>query len=191
MITLKKFLKVLKRSPKHIPAILGYATSMERYVKPKQMDEVAIAYANATISALEQGKENLAVATFQRSLQVSKSFDGDRLKVLQYLATTAFNNDLGAEIYYELGLELNGVNLSPPSDVIKAFKISNKFASSPESEFYSKSTFHIAKLTFIEGKLEQATQLIKTALSHNLNELEAEAYVLSGQIKEVSLCIFF
>lgn len=165
---------------------------MERYVKPKQLDEVARAYANATIYALEQHNYKLAEAAFRRSLQVSDKIEGDggRIELLKLLATIVFNNDLGSEIYYELGIEYAKSDDSQSEDSIHAFKISSAFANTTNNIFHQKSLYQIAKLTFnVEGKLDKAMQLIKSALSHDLQELQVEALVLSGMIKEVRFII--
>ncbi len=182
----------MKKLPSHIPAILGYATSMERYVKPKQLDEVARAYANVTMYALEQDNYNLAEAAFRRSLQVSEKIEGDggRMELLKLLETIVFNNDLGSEIYYELGVEYTKTDDSQSEHSIHAFKISSAFANTTNNIFHQKSLYQRAKLSFnVEGKLDKATQLIKSALSHDLQELQVEALVLSGMIKEVRFMI--
>ena len=176
---------MLKKTPGYIPAILGYATSMERYVKPKQLGDVAIAYANVTVYALEQDNVGLAGATFKRSLKVSESIEGDRIETLKFLSTISFTKDLATEIYYELGLELMKSE-STISDALEAFKISNAFGSETQNIFSSKSLFQIAKLTLdMEGKPKKVLQKIETALSQGMGDLQADGLVLSGQIKEV------
>lgn len=186
-LLVSQFQKVIKKSPSHIPANIGYATSMERYVKPKQLGDVARAYANVTVYAMEQNNFKLAEATFRRSLKVSKLIDGDRLESIKFLSTICFNHDLAAEIYYELGLEqMKSDSLIPES--LESFKISNAFASAIESSFASKALFQIAKITFdIEHNPKKALKLINSVLTQSLSELEVDAHVLSGQIKEVRL----
>lgn len=80
----------MKKSPKHIPALLGYATSMERYAKPKQMGVVVELYTNVTIAALEQNTDKLAEATFRRAIAVSERVEGERLGVLKFIASFSF-----------------------------------------------------------------------------------------------------
>ena len=155
---------------------------MERYAKPKQLSDVAKAYANVTKHALEQDDINLAEATLRRSLKVSKSIDNDRLETLQFLSTICFTKDLASEIYYEVGLEMINAGLA---EALEAFKISNAFASDSQNSFYSKSLYQIAKLMFEEEKLSKASQQIETALNYGLNNLQVDGLVLSGQIKEV------
>mmetsp|Transcript_26208 Transcript_26208/g.39292 ORF Transcript_26208/g.39292 Transcript_26208/m.39292 type:complete len:444 (+) Transcript_26208:188-1519(+) len=180
----KQFLKVLKKSPGYIPAILGYATSLERYAKPKQLHDVARAYANVTVHALEQDNTGLAEATFRRSLKVTKSIEGERIDILKLLSTICFNADLAAEIYYELGEEYKKSDTTL-TEALKTFKISNIHASESHSSFYSKALYQIAKLTFDQqNKPRKAMELIKSALSQDLGELQVDALILSGQIKE-------
>jgi len=181
----KQFLKVLKKSPGHIPAILGYATSMERHVKPKQLVDVARAYANVTIIALEQQNINLATATFHRSLAVCKSIEGDRIETLKFLSSISFNEEIAAEIQYEVGMELieRGTSID---EALLAFEISNGYASQIQSEFYGSSLFQIAKITCnVLGELNEAGNLVKIALESDLkNDFKVDALVLSGKIKE-------
>lgn len=50
----KQFLKVIKKAPDHLPAHLGYATTLERDGKSKQISAAALAYGNATRVAIVQ-----------------------------------------------------------------------------------------------------------------------------------------
>jgi hypothetical protein len=186
-----KFLKVLKKAPGYIPAILGYATSMERYVKPKQLVDVAKAYANVTVYALEQDNLNLAEATLRRSLKVSEKIEGDRIETLKHLSSICFTSDLAAEIYYELGQELMKYEFAL-SEVLNAFKISNAFASENQNGFGSKALFQIAKITLdVKDEPEKALKFIESALSQGVGNLEVDALVLSGKVKEVRLTTVF
>ena len=75
----KQFLKVLKKAPSHIPASLGYASSLERYASSKQLGDVVTAYLEVTKHALMQGNRNLAQATFSRALSVADDVENDRI----------------------------------------------------------------------------------------------------------------
>ena len=175
----------MKKSPGHIPALLGYASSMERFVKPKQLHEVARAYANVTVHALEQGKIGLAEATFRRSLKVLNSIEGERIDTLNFLSTFCFNADLATEIYYELGEEYKKSNATL-TEALNAFKISSIRANESQSGFYAKALFQIAKLTFDQQhKPRKAMELLESVSDQDFGELQVDALVLSGQIKEV------
>ena len=187
-----QFFKVLKKNKHHIPALLGYATSMERHVKPKQMKDVAMAYANVTLRALEQGNSNLATATYRRSLKVSEeTVEGERLEILEYLSTICFSEDVAAQIYYEIGLELLKTK-SSNLEAINAFKISDAFGGTSESLYSSMSKFQIVKQIKMNNEnLGSALKLLQSALSHGVGDLQIEALVLSGEIKEVRKILSF
>ena len=73
-------------------------------------------------------------------------------------------------------------------EALKALKVSNAFARETKSDFFQKSLFQIAKLTFgLESQSAKAKEMIQLALSHDMFELQVDAYVLSGQIREVRL----
>ena len=156
------------------------------------MKDVAMAYANVTLRALEQGNSNLATATFRRSLNVSEGTgEGEKLEILQYLSTICFNEDVAAQIYYEIGLELLKTK-SSHSEAINAFKTSDAFGATSDSLYSSMSKFQIAKLKQMKNEnLGTALELVQTAISHGVGDLQIEALVLSGEIKEVRKFFFF
>ena len=147
-----------------------------------------MAYANVTVSALEQGNLNLATATFRRSLKVSENIvDDERIDILQHLARISFNEDIAAQIYYEIGLELLKM-ISSNADVMDAFKISNGFGAKKDSIYSSMSKYQIAKTKLaMDDDLENALQLVESALDKGLDALQVEALVLSGTLNEVRL----
>lgn len=117
-------MKVLKRSPNHIPALLGLASSLEDYAQPRKMGEVAISYANATRAALQTGEINLAKVTLKRALKAFTKMPSDnvgmvtknkntyigkdvtRRTVLDQLSSVAHDRAIAAEIRYEIGKDI-------------------------------------------------------------------------------------
>ncbi len=153
------------------------------------MKDVAMAYVNVTVSALEQGNLKLATATFQRSLKVSDSLiEGEeRIELLRHLATICFNEDLAAQVNYDIGLEMLKMK-SPDSDVISAFKISNGFGTLNDNIYSALSKFQIAKIKSTSNdNLEGALQLVLSALGSGMGDLQVDALVLSGELKQVSI----
>ena len=181
----KQFLKVLKKAPNHIPAILGYASSLERFASPKQKGDVVTAYANVTSSALFQEKVGLAQATFRRAISVCRDMDGSRVPALQQLASIAFTYDLAADIYYELGIELAKVDTN---DALLAFKTANEYSklgSEDGNGFHSKSTLLLGKISLdIENDPKKGLILLKKALtSLDLEEMTVEALLYLARAK--------
>jgi len=180
----KQFLKVLKKAPHHIPAILGYASSLERFASPRQKEDVATAYTNVTRSALMQGNENLAHASFRRAISVSRDMDGNRVSVLKQLAGTAFTYDLAADINYELGIEM--VRLQS-EDSLLALRTANEYSrlgSEDGNGFHPKSTLHLGKIALdLETNPRKASDLLQKALTSDLGEMTTEALLYLAHSK--------
>ena len=180
----KQFLKVLKKAPHHIPAILGYASSLERFASPRQKEDVAIAYTNVTRSALIQGNENLAHASFRRAISVSRDMDGNRVGVLKQMADTAFTYDLAADIHYELGIEM--VRLQS-EDSLLALRTANEYSrlgSEDGNGFHPKSTLHLGKIALdLEQNPRKASILLQKALTSDLAEMTTEALLYLARSK--------
>lgn len=180
----KQFLKVLKKAPHHIPAILGYASSLERFASPRQKEDVAIAYTNVTRSALIQGNENLAHASFRRAVSVSRDMDGNRVGVLNQMADTAFTYDLAADIHYELGIEM--VRLQS-EDSLLALRTANEYSrlgSEDGNGFHPKSTLHLGKNALdFEKNPRKASVLLQRALTSDLAEMTTEALLYLARSK--------
>uniref|UniRef100_A0A7S3QBK3 Tetratricopeptide repeat protein n=1 Tax=Chaetoceros debilis TaxID=122233 RepID=A0A7S3QBK3_9STRA len=198
----KQFLKVLKKAPHHIPAILGYASSFERYASNKQLGEVAIAYSNVTQYAIAQENPRFAQAVLNRALSVSKDMmeGGTRMDVLQHLASLSFTNEIASDMYYEIGSELWKEKKSATAvDAKKSFKMANAFAfaakdtedgSGSESESESGSGFHAQSLAILgeialsENKPKLALSHLEKALTVDLGDLSVDALYNSARAKE-------
>ena len=187
----KQFMKVLKKAPYHIPAILGYASSLERFVNPKQLGDVVMAYANVTQHALTQDTMNLAQASFRRALLVSREMEGDRIDVLQRLSAVAFTYELAADAQFELGMEMlkqSSADSQYQNDAILSFRIANGYSaknSEDGSGFHPQSLVQLGKMAMdIDGNPKRALSLLENALTMELGDLTVEALVYSARSKE-------
>lgn len=174
----KQFLKVLKKSPNHLPAILGYASSLERIGNPRQMMDVVTAYLNATKIALVQDNKNLADATLKRAVSASRGIDGDRIEALNYIAEMAFSVENAADIHFDTGFEFLKID-----NIEKAqyhFMLSNTYLQN-NNKIHARSTLQLGKLILSENA-SKAMKLIEIALEEgNLGEMKSEAYLLLAE----------
>lgn len=187
----KQFLKVLKKAPSHIPASLGYASSLERYASSKQLGDVVTAYLEVTKHALMQGNRNLAQATFNRALSVADDVENDRIGVLKSISDVAFSNAIAADTQYKIGMEtLNKFSTDPSSenDSIAHFEMANEFMSKDmegSDNFHPKSIVQLAKIALdYEGNAEKSLSLVTNALSAQLGEMTAQALIISARCKQ-------
>ena len=187
----KQFLKVLKKAPSHIPASLGYASSLERYASSKQLGDVVTAYLEVTKHALMQGNRNLAQATFSRALSVADDVENDRIGVLKSISDVAFSNAIAADTQYKIGMEtLNKFSTDPSSenDSIAHFDMANEFMSKDmegSDNFHPKSIVQLAKIALdYEGNAEKSLSLVNNALSAQLGEMTAQALIISARCKQ-------
>lgn len=186
----KQFLKVLKKFPFHIPALLGYATSLERIANSRQLVDVVMAYTNVTRSALALGNENLAEASLRRATSVSRNIEENRVDLLREVARLSFTNELAAEAHFELGMELLS-NSSDDSqnekDAISAFLACNEYARRNTEDgqgVHGKSLVQLGKLALErENNPEKALLLLDQASSHDLGDLVVECLVYSARSK--------
>ncbi len=179
----KQFLKVLKKAPWHIPARLGFASSLERSSTPKQLGEVILAYTNVTKYALIQKNEALAVASFKRALSLASDIKVGKLNVLEKLSTIAFSNEIAAEVQYELGMEsLNNY------EAAIFFKTANKYMANNSDSvkgFHAKSLVQLGRRALeFEGNATKSLALLESALRVNLGDLTGEALVISARSKQ-------
>eukprot|EP00979_Chaetoceros_neogracilis_P001568 scaffold269_cov245-Chaetoceros_neogracile.AAC.17 len=181
----KQFLKVLKKAPNHIPAILGYASSLERFANPKQKGDVAIAYSNVTRSALIQENAGLAQASFRRAIIVCRDMDENRIHILQELASIAFTYDLAADINYELGMELVKLDTGDARLALKSANEYSKLGSEDGNGFHAKSTLLLGKIALdVENDPKKGLILLKKALtSLDLGDMIVEALLYSARSK--------
>ncbi|GFH49110.1 hypothetical protein CTEN210_05586 [Chaetoceros tenuissimus] len=174
----KQFLKVLKKSPNHLPAILGYASSLERIGNPRQMMDVVTAYVNATKVALVQDNKNLADATLKRAVSASRGIDGDRIEALNHIAEMAFSVENAADIHFGIGFEFLTID-----NLEKAqyhFMLSNTFLQS-NNKIHARSTLQLGKLILSENT-SKAMKLIEMALEGgDIGEMKSEAHLLLAE----------
>lgn len=186
----KQFLKVLKKVPYHIPAILGYASSLERHAKPKQLGEVVLAYTNVTKHALMQQNEKLAEASFRRAVSVFRDMEGDRIGILREVSKVAFTNQLAADVQFELGMEILRLVPEDPqnlNDAISCFRIANEFAAKDAvtgNGLHPKSLVQLGKIALeTDGDSKKSLSFLEKALTNDLGEFMADALVYSAQSK--------
>ena len=174
----KQFLKVLKKSPNHLPAILGYASSLERIGNPRQMMDVVTAYLNATKIALVQDNKNLADATLKRAVSASRGIDGDRIEALNYIAEMAFSVENAADIHFDTGFEFLKID-----NIEKAqyhFMLSNTYLQN-NNKIHARSTLQLGKLILSENT-SKAMKLIEMALEEgDIGEMKSEAHLLLAE----------
>lgn len=186
-------MKVMKKVPTHIPAILGYATSLEKWAKPKQLGDVIFAYANVTEIALKQGNKALAEASLRKSLSVIKNIDDSKkVPALRLLSSLCFTYELAADINYQMGMELiknEGIQIQREATV--AFHMANelKLKGSDKNLVHSQSLLELGRIKLIsEHNATGALHFLDKLLGSEVieNELTVKALVLSGDAKQVS-----
>jgi tetratricopeptide (TPR) repeat protein len=187
----KQFLKVLKKAPTHIPASLGFASTLERYVNSKQLGDVVLAYVNVTKNALMQENKNLALASLRRALSVARDVEVDRIGILETLSAVAFTNEIAADVQYELGIEIlkqQSIDPQYQNDAVSFFKIANEYmanVSEGGEGFHSKSLVQLGRIALdIEDNAEKSLSLLKNALSADLGELTVDALIISARSKQ-------
>eukprot|EP00559_Dactyliosolen_fragilissimus_P000415 CAMPEP_0184873772 /NCGR_PEP_ID=MMETSP0580-20130426/42024_1 /TAXON_ID=1118495 /ORGANISM="Dactyliosolen fragilissimus" /LENGTH=1462 /DNA_ID=CAMNT_0027376709 /DNA_START=173 /DNA_END=4561 /DNA_ORIENTATION=- len=132
----KQFLKILKKAPNDIQALLGYATSMEKTVtKAKQFEEVVDAYLNVTKVAAARGEMGLVEATLRRAMTVTMDRieddtapvkeEGTKVKKLRFIAEFTNSYQIAADIYYQIGSQMAS-KLSAIRELMGKLKSSNE-----------------------------------------------------------------
>ena len=210
----RQFKKVLKKSPRHIPAILGYATAIERSGNPKQIFEVALAYGNATKAALAIGDDRLATIALRRAITLcndaATTSKDNKLDTFRRLSELAFTSELAAEMYYAIGSEIathildgggDGVDKSESNeDALRAFEIANRFAcsgqdASAECHGHGGSLSMLARLTLtVRGDAAKSLSYASLVLKGDTDdETKIDAHVIAGQAKmvRINLLTFF
>ena len=199
----KQFLKVIKKAPDHLPAYLGYATSLERAGNTKQIHTAALAYGNATKLAIVQGDKVDPLATtgaggiseniLRRAVVLAKSATNKKLETLKQLSAYGPTAAIAADIYYEIGLEIisQGIDQEDKKrDAMQAFSIANEFIASRSD---TQTPYHIGSLVEI-GKLalenDDAQSVIdifnKVKHVHMEDDAHVELLVLVGRAYVVS-----
>jgi len=197
----KQFKKVLKKAPSHIPAILGYATAIERSGNPKKILEASLAYGNATKAALAAGDDRLATIALRRATTLCSTTSGseEKLKTLRELAELAFTSDIAMEVYYAIGTESMAgasdgeeTSESHHNDALTAFKIANGFAClgkedvSVECHGHGGSLGALARLTLHEDANESLRYASLALKNDGIDdEKKIDAHVVAGQAKMV------
>ena len=210
----RQFKKVLKKSPRHIPAILGYATAIERSGNPKQIFEVALAYGNATKAALAIGDDRLATIALRRAITLcndaATNSKDNKLDTFRRLSELAFTSELAAEMYYAIGSEIathildgggDGVDKSESNEgALRAFEIANRFACSGQDAFaechgHGGSLSMLARLTLtVRGDAAKSLSYASLVLKGDTDdETKIDAHVIAGQAKmvRINLLTFF
>eukprot|EP00557_Chaetoceros_sp_GSL56_P010360 CAMPEP_0176479274 /NCGR_PEP_ID=MMETSP0200_2-20121128/1651_1 /TAXON_ID=947934 /ORGANISM="Chaetoceros sp., Strain GSL56" /LENGTH=1278 /DNA_ID=CAMNT_0017875305 /DNA_START=153 /DNA_END=3985 /DNA_ORIENTATION=+ len=184
----KQFMKVLKKFPFHIPALLGYASSLERVANSRQLVDVVMAYTNVTRSALALGNQNLADASLRRATTVSRNIQESTVEVLREIARLSFTYELAAEAHFELGMEFltnNSSDSQNEQEAITAFLISNEYARrNTDNGVHGKSLLQLGKLALDrENNPKKALFLLDQASSQDLGDLVVEYLVYSARAK--------
>jgi tetratricopeptide (TPR) repeat protein len=199
----KQFLKVIKKAPDHLPAYLGYATSLERAGNTKQLHTAALAYGNATKLAIVQGDKvdplamtgagGIAENILRRAVALAKSASNKKLETLKQLSAHGHTAAIAADIYYEIGLEIvsHGIDQEDKKrDAKQAFSIANEFIASRND---TQTPYHIGSLVEL-GKLalesDDAQSVIdifnKVKDVHMEDDVHVELLVLVGRAYVVS-----
>jgi tetratricopeptide (TPR) repeat protein len=176
----KQFLKVLKKTTySHIPALLGYATSLERL----DSSNTAIAYANVTSQALIQDMKPLATASLQRAIASAQNMNDEKLKTLRHLLTVCFTNKFAADVQFEIGQELTKIS-AEPDQIADAFMRANAYSTLDGGPVHASSLLELAKIALANERYESSLSYIKSAMTQNLGSREVEALVYLGRTKE-------
>lgn len=186
----KQFMKVLKKFPFHIPALLGYATSLERIANSRQLVDVVMAYTNVTRSALALGNENLADASLKRATSVSRNIQENRVDILREIARLSFTYELAAVAQFELGMELlsnSSADSQAELDAVSAFLASNEYARRNTEDgqgVHGKSLVQLGKLALDrENNPKKALLFLNQASSQDLGDFIVECWVYSARSK--------
>lgn len=177
----KQFLKVLKKTAySHIPALLGYATSLERLDSPN----TAVAYANVTHQALIQDMKPLAAASLQRAITSAQNMNTEKLKTLRHLLTLCFTTKFAADVQFEIGQEL--IKISAESDeIVDAFMRTNAYSTLDGGPIHASSLLELAKIAFANERYESSREYIDAAITQDLGSRQVEALVYLGRVKEI------
>ena len=194
----KQFLKVIKKAPGHLPAHLGYATSLERAGKGKQISAAALAYCNSTKVAISQGDRidpaanpgagGIAENILRRSMQLAKSAPSERLQTLQVISTYAPTYALAADIYFEIGKEAAKTNIT---EAKTAFRIANGYIekrNDSQAPFHSASLVEVARISLeAENVPARAVEIFETLKDVHLEDsIHVDLLVLAGRAHVVS-----
>ena len=203
----KQFVKVLKKAPAHIPAILGYATALERLGQPKKICETALIYGNATKTALAQGDDRLATIALRRAVVLASTSDNkeQKLDTLRKLSELSFTAEIASDIYFAVGSEImEGEGVGSEEDAMNSFAIANKFycsqdidandtaagsASSADSQGechgHGKSLIAMARLALTSHEdAKEALRYANLSLESEIDDdAKISAHVLVGRSK--------
>ena len=198
----KQFLKVIRKTPDHLAAHLGYATALERAGKNKQVNDAAAAYGNATRVAVIQGDKvdpfgkagtgGIGESILRRALQIAQSASTGRLELLRTLSTYAHTAALAADLYYAIGIELTNHDMDQESirdDALTAFTIANEFAAmrnDTDIPCHVQSIIEIGKLALDQGNSIRAIEYLERLKSLQLeDDVHVKLLVLSGKAHSV------
>jgi hypothetical protein len=178
---------------------------MERSGNPKQIFEAALAYGNATKAALAIDDDRLATIALRRAITLcngaATTSKDNKLDTLRTLSELAFNSELAADMYYEIGSEIathvldggDGADKSESNkDALRAFEIANRYACSgqdapAECHGHGGSLSKLARLTLtVRGDATKSLSYASLALKGDIDdETKIDAHVTAGQAKMV------
>lgn len=194
----KQFLKVIKKAPDHLPAHLGYATSLERAGKRKQINAAALAYCNSTKVAVSQGDRidpmansgagGIAENILRRSMQLAKTAPSERLQTLQAISAYAPTYALAADIYFEIGKEAAKTNIT---EAKTAFRIANGLIekrNDSQTPFHAASLVEVARISLEADNVpSRAVEIFETLKdAHMEDSIHVDLLVLTGRAHVVS-----
>ena len=194
----KQFLKVMKKAPDHLPAHLGYATSLERAGKRKQIAAAALAYCNSTKVAVSQGDRidpmansgagGIAENILRRAMQLAKTAPSERLQTLQVIAEYAPTYALAADIYFEIGKEAAKTNIT---EAKTAFRIANGLIekrNDSQAPFHAASLVEVARISLEADNVPvRAVEIFETLKDvHMEDAIHVDLLVLAGRAHVVS-----
>ena len=191
----KNFQKVLKRTPSHLPALLGLATALERVGTRNSVAESSLVYGNATRLAIALGDDRLAEAALRRAVDMAGAKGArDSLSALRKLAEVAHTFELAADLRYTVGAQILEQHEGDPfgrQNATREFQMANMYLCQvPEVEgrscFHRKSTLELGKMALDDNSTDVALGHFNMALQGEIDEeKKVELLVLLGQAMQM------
>lgn len=188
---MKEYQKVLSKAPEHLPALIGYARTLE--LVSNNMTDIAMAFGDAGRIAVIQGEGEKSEALLRHAIDVARTVGAERISLMLQLCGNAHTPLLAADTYYFIGLELlrQGDEESPVS-AKNAFLVANNLVEKyAKAEGYSLSGVHglslveLGRLTVtLDGNVTEAKKLLMQALGDDWDDNGANVYCIMGNIME-------
>lgn len=195
---MKEYQKVLSKAPEHLPALIGYARTLE--LVSNNMTDIAMAFGDAGRIAVIQGEGEKSEALLRHAIDVARTVGAERISLMLQLCGNAHTPLLAADTYYFIGLELlrQGDEESPVS-AKNAFLVANNLVEKyAKAEGYSLSGVHglslveLGRLTVtLDGNVTEAKKLLMQALGDDWDDNGANVYCIMGNIMEVRRIVLF